>query len=617
MRFTVRPGCLMLALLGVLSAGLPARAAEPPIRVGVLAYRGGDHANAVWEPTVRYLAERFPQRGAEMVPLDLPGMDAAVAAGSVDFVLTNTGNYVELEARHGVTRIATLHSSRSGASGAAVGSALIVRAGREDIRSLADLKGKSVMAVDPDAFGGFQVAWGAMLTAGVDPYSDLKELRFSGFPVDRVAFAVRDGAVDAGVLRACVLEELAQEGHLDRAGFRVIAPRTEPGFGCALSTGLYPDWPLARLANTPEDLAKAVVVALFQMPDGHPAALAGGYEGWTVPMDYQPVHGLFRSLRIGPYEHLRDVTLLDLAREHWHWLALAALALLWWAVHSLRVEHLIKVRTAELRAANRELRREMAERRRAEDTARERQKEMDHVARLSILGEMASNIAHELNQPLGAIANYARGCTRRLEAGVGSAGEFAEASRAIAAQADRAGQIIARIRDFVRKRAVQLEPADVNGAVEAALQLCEGRARSGNIPVIRELAPGLPPVLADRVQIEQIVLNLVKNALDAMDDGADGAAREGRGVTVRTGLEADGRVEIAVADRGHGLSEDARARLFDPFFTTKPGGMGLGLSICRTIVESHGGHLWATDHPGGGTVVRFVLPAAEEKVDAG
>ncbi|MDQ2104944.1 sensor histidine kinase [Azospirillum isscasi] len=615
MRFTVRPVCLTLA--GMLALAVPAWAAEPPIRVGVLAYRGGDHANAVWEPTVRYLAERFPGRGAEMVPLDLPGMEAAVGAGSVDFVLTNTGNYVELEARHGVTRIATLHSSRAGASGAAVGSAVIARAGREDIRSLGDLKGKTVMAVDPDAFGGFQVAWGEMLKAGVDPYGDLKGLRFSGFPVDRIAFAVRDGEVDAGVLRACVLEELAQEGRLDPAQFHVVAPRAAPGFGCALSTGLYPDWPLARLASTPEDLAKAVVVALFQMPADHPAALAGGYEGWTVPMDYQPVHGLFRSLRIGPYEHLRDVTLLDLAREHWHWLALAALALLWWAAHSLRVEHLIKVRTAELRDANRELRREMAERRRAEDTARERQKEMDHVARLSILGEMASNIAHELNQPLGAIANYARGCTRRLEAGVGTAAEFAEASRAIAAQADRAGQIIARIRDFVRKRAARLEPADVNGAVEAALELCAGRARSANIPVTRALAAGLPPVLADRVQIEQVVLNLVKNALDAMEGVAGGAAGEGGGVTVRTGLDGEGRVEIAVADRGHGLSAEAGTRLFDPFFTTKPGGMGLGLSICRTIVESHGGHLWATDNPGGGAIVRFVLPAAaEEHADA-
>ncbi|MBP2293313.1 sensor histidine kinase [Azospirillum rugosum] len=599
------------ALVG-LWAGV-AFAVEPPIRVGVLAYRGGDHANAAWEPTVRYLAERFPGRGAEMVPLDLPGMDAAVQARSIDFVLTNTGNYVELEARHGVTRIATLHSSRAGESGAAIGSVLIVRADRTDIRAVSDLKGRTVMAVDPDAFGGFQVAWAAMLAAGVDPYQDLKELRFSGFPVDRVVFAVRDGGADAGVLRACVLEELAAEGRVDPSRFRVLDPRTAPGFDCALSTELYPDWPLARLASTPEELAKAVVVALFQMPGDHPAAKAGGYEGWTVPLDYQPVHALFRSLRIGPYRYLREVSLIDVAREHWYWLALAALALLWWAIHSLRVEHLIKVRTAELRAANRDLVHEMAERRRAEETARERQKEMDHVARLSILGEMASNLAHELNQPLGAIANYARGCTRRLEAGTVESDQLAGITRAIAEQAERAGEIIARIREFVRKRAARLEPMGLNDAVRTATCLCEGRARSGGIPITLTLADDLPPVLGDRVQIEQVVLNLVKNALDAMEERPRG--REG--VTVRTARDGAGRVEVAVTDRGHGLSDEARARLFDPFFTTKPGGMGLGLSICRTIVESHGGHLWATDNPEGGAVMRFVLPVATEEQRTG
>ena len=606
MRIMPRWKCLALAGAFVgLWAGA-AVAAEPPIRVGVLAYRGGDHANAAWEPTVRYLAERFPERGAEMVPLDLPGMEAAVQARTVDFVLTNTGNYVELEARHGVTRIATLRSSRAGESGAAIGSALIVRADRTDIRAIGDLKGRTVMAIDPDAFGGFQVAWGEMLKAGVDPYRDVKELRFSGFPVDRVAFAVRDGAVDVGVLRACVLEELAAEGRVDAGQFRVVAPRTAPGFDCALSTELYPDWPLARLASTPEELAKAVVVALFQMPADHPAARAGGYDGWTVPLDYQPVHALFRSLRIGPYRYLREVSLVDIAREHWEWLAVAALALLWWAIHSLRVEHLIKVRTAELRSANRELVREMAERRRAEETARERQTEMDHVARLSILGEMASNLAHELNQPLGAIANYARGCTRRLEMGTVEPAQLAEITRAIAEQAERAGRIIARIRNFVRKRASQLEPMDVNEAVRAATSLCEARARGDGVAVVTTLADDLPPVLADAVQIEQVVLNLVMNALDALE-GAQGGAPE---VTVRTGRDAEGRVEIAVADRGRGLTDEARSRLFDPFFTTKPGGMGLGLSICRTIVEAHGGHLWATDNPGGGAVMRFVLPAA-------
>ncbi|AWK89296.1 sensor protein (plasmid) [Azospirillum thermophilum] len=582
-----------------------AAAAEPPIRVGVLAYRGGDHANAVWEPTVRYLAERFPERGAVMLPLDLPGMDAAVRAGSVDFVLTNTGNYVELEARYGVTRIATLHGSRSAASGASVGSTLIVRADRGDLQALGDLKAKTVLAVDPDAFGGFQVAWGEMLRAGVDPYRDLKDLRFSGFPVDRVAFAVEEGTVDAGVLRACVLEELAAEGRLDPARFRVLGARRPAGFPCAVSTDLYPDWPLARLAATPEDLAKAVVVALFQMRDDHPAARAGGYEGWTVPLDYQPVHALFRELRIGPYRYLREVSLLDVAREHWEWLAAAALALLWWAVHSLRVEHLIKVRTAELREANRELLHEMAERHRAEETARERQKEMDHVARLSILGEMASSLAHELNQPLGAIANYARGCTRRLEAGAGRPEELAEATRAIAAQADRAAQIIARIRDFVRKRTVAVEPLALNEAVRGAVALCEGRARSDGVPLTLDLAEGLPPVMADRLQIEQVVLNLVKNALDAMEGRPAGG-----GVAVRTGRDAGGTVVLDVRDRGHGLSAEARDRLFTPFFTTKAAGMGLGLSICRSIVEAHGGHLQALENPGGGVTMRVSLPAA-------
>lgn len=597
-----------LALL-VSALAIGTAAAEPPIRVGVLAYRGGDHANAVWEPTVRYLAARLPGRGAVMVPLDLPGMDAAVRDHAVDFVLTNTGNYVELEARYGVTRIATLHSSRAGPSGAAIGSAIVVRADRNDLRTLGDLKGKTLLAVDPDAFGGFQVAWGELQKAGVDPFDDLRELRFSGFPLDRIAYAVRDGTVDAGVLRACVLEELAAEGKLDLARFRVLGARTVPGFGCALSTPLYPDWPLARLDTTPEDLAKAVVVALFQMAPDDPAALAGGYEGWTVPLDYQPVHELFRTLRIGPYQYLRDLSLVDVAREHWQWLVVAVLALLWWTAHALRVEHLVKVRTAELSRANRDLEYEMAERRRAEETARERQKEMDHVARLSILGEMASSIAHELNQPLGAIANYARGCTRRLEAGTGDPTQLAEATRAIAEQADRAGGIIGRIRDFVRKRSAPVGPLAVDDAIRAALTLCDARARDTGLRIETHLAADLPPVLADRVQIEQVVLNLVMNALDAMR-GAEAQAEAGAAVTVRSGLDNDGHVEITVTDHGHGLTDEARERLFTPFFTTKPNGMGLGLSICRSIVEAHGGHLRALENPTGGVTMRVILPAA-------
>ncbi len=600
---------VMASLIAACLAASVAYAGDPPIRVGVLAYRGGDHANAVWDPTIRYLAERFPDRGVEMVTLDLPGMDAAVKARSIDFVLTNTGNYVELEARHGITRIATLNSTRAGGASGSVGSAMIVRADQRDILDIRDVKGRTVAAVDPDAFGGFQVAWGEMLKAGIDPYRDLKTLTFSGYPVDKIAFAVRDRTVEVGVLGACVLEELAAEGRIDPAEFRVLAPKAVPGFGCALSTDLYPDWPLARLASTPEDLAKAVVVALFEMPADHPAAQEGGYYGWTVPLDYQPVHALFRSLRIGPYQYLRDGSLIDIAREHWEWLAAGAMALVWWAIHSLRVEHLIKLRTLELRTANGDLIREIAERRRAEDTARERQKEMDHVARLSILGEMASSLAHELNQPLGAIANYARGCTRRLEQGTGNPAEMAEITRAIAGQADRAGQMIANMRQFVRKQSTEQEPTDVNSAIRAAVSLSHAQAQTRQVPIVLDLGSDLPPVLADRVQIEQVVLNLIKNGLDAMQERPGGPATDGI-ITVRSCLKDGGRIEISVADRGHGIPDEVKERLFDPFFTTKLEGMGLGLSISRTIIERHGGHLWAADNPGGGAVMSFTLPLA-------
>jgi two-component system sensor histidine kinase TtrS len=159
----------------------------------------------------------------------------------------------------------------------------------------------------------------------------------------------------------------------------------------------------------------------------------------------------------------------------------------------------------------------------------------------------------------------------------------------------------------VRKRAPQIEPVDINDAVRAAAALCADRARSAGIAVTLDLADGLPRVAADAVQIEQVVLNLMKNGLDAME-----GCPPADGITVRTGPDDEGRVRVTVADRGHGLSVEARERLFDPFFTTKPDGMGLGLSICRTILESHGGHLWAADNPGGGVEMRFVLPAAQE-----
>ncbi|RAU20231.1 sensor histidine kinase [Paramagnetospirillum kuznetsovii] len=553
-------------------------AEAPSLRIGVLAFRGAEMAESEWEPTLAYLRGQLPQRHVVIVPLDLDGLTTAVKSGSLDFVITNPGHYVELEAAFGVTRIASLSGSASATTlPAMVGSAVVVRAERTDLNRLSDLRGSRLAAVSPEAFGGFRVVWRELAEIGIAPFSDTAGLQFTGFPMEAVAEAVAEGKADAGILRFCLLEQMEAEGRITPGLLRVLGGI--PSHGCLSSTRLYPDWPFARLAATPEALAKQVAIALLAMPEGD------GY-AWTVPADYQPVHDLFRALKIGPYAYLRHPSARQLLRDYWPWLVMALLGVVWWLVHVARVEYLVRRRTAELRSAHAE--------------ARLRREEMEHGARLALLGEMASSLAHEISQPLAAIANYASGCQRRLTSHTDPEG-VTEGVGLIAAQAERAAGIVKRIRAFARKRSPVPQNLDANGPLVEAVELFQTVAARHGVGVSLDLGQGLPPVLADRLRIEQVVLNLLQNAADAMSKS------EPRHIAVSSSAVAEG-VEIRVADTGPGLSPEARARLFEPFFTTKPDGLGLGLSLSRTMIEAQGGRLWAEDAPGGGAVFRFTLP---------
>ena len=234
----------------------------------------------------------------------------------------------------------------------------------------------------------------------------------------------------------------------------------------------------------------------------------------------------------------------------------------------------------------------------------ELQSELLHVSRLSAMGEMASALAHEVNQPLAAISNYMKG-SRRLLAGIRDpvAPKIEEAMDKASEQAIRAGQIIRRLRDFVARGELEKRPENLEKLIEDALALGLVAPRERNITVIRDLASDAC-VLADRVQIQQVLVNLVRNAAEAM------AESERRELTIRARDVSDGMVEIAVSDTGKGLPEGVREHLFRPFFTTKESGMGVGLSISRSIVEAHGGHLLAEPNASGGATFRFTLPSA-------
>jgi two-component system sensor histidine kinase DctS len=249
---------------------------------------------------------------------------------------------------------------------------------------------------------------------------------------------------------------------------------------------------------------------------------------------------------------------------------------------------------------------DVTEQKLAEDVSRKQQERLQLVSRLITVGEMASTLAHELNQPLASIVNFNMGCVRRIRSGSWNAPELLGALEQASAQAERAGQIIQRIRDMVAKREPSRIALDLNAVIRGLAHLVEMDAAKKGVRVLLDLAPGLPPVRADKVMIEQVMLNLVKNAIEAMEQ-TDPARRE---LAMSSALNGGHSVEVVLADRGVGIPQELCDGQFTPFFTTKRDGMGLGLSICRSIIEFHDGRLTATRNPHGGSTFRFTLPMA-------
>jgi two-component system sensor kinase FixL len=253
--------------------------------------------------------------------------------------------------------------------------------------------------------------------------------------------------------------------------------------------------------------------------------------------------------------------------------------------------------------------RDITERQGTERRLQELQGELLHSSRLSTMGQMASALAHELNQPLTAVINYAQASRRLLGSGAGADKLVPIIDKAVA-QATRAGQIIRRLRDFLEKGETERRLEDISKVVEEATALALVGVKDRGVRIHMAIGHDLPSVMMDKIQIQQVVLNLVRNAVEAMENS------ERRELEITTTLNHDQEIETAVIDTGAGLAPEVEAQLFSPFVSTKPKGMGLGLSICRTIVEAHGGRLTATARPTGGTMFCFTLPTAEVDDDA-
>ncbi len=251
--------------------------------------------------------------------------------------------------------------------------------------------------------------------------------------------------------------------------------------------------------------------------------------------------------------------------------------------------------------------RDITERKQSEDEIHQTRERLSQFGRLSTLGEMAASLAHELNQPLTAIATYTQACQRLIESGESDNEEILAALKKCNSQAQRAGEVIRRLRQFVKKRDLGRREVNCGDLIRDIAALAEVDARDNRIPMTIDVADGLPKIMVDAVQIQQVILNLIRNGIDAMM----GMDQYDKGISVSVSELKNDKIKIAVKDHGSGITKEAEEKIFQPFFTTKSSGMGLGLAICRSIIESHGGVLSFTKNPAG-TTFYFTLPVISE-----
>lgn len=592
----------VLALSISLFLSLPVLGApgdSEPVRIGVLAKRGPRRCLEKWVPTAEYLTTKIPGYSFTIRPFSHNAVCPAVGRGEVDFILANPSLYVELERLYGASRIATLKNMYLGRPYTVYAGVVFCRSDREDIHSLGDLEGKAFMAVEQWSFGGWQMAWRELKEHGIDPYRDFSSLRF-GSTHDTVVHAVRDGKADAGTVRADTLEQMASEGKIRLEELRVIAQRhgEEAVLPFPQSTRAYPEWPFVKMRGTSNELTQKLVIALMEMSPESPAAKAARCAGWTIPQNYQPVHECLRELRIGSYKDRGKVTLGDVVRRYWPWLAGIAVLLAAAAGVSAYVMQLNR-RLGHVVSG---YRKGLAERGRAEEALRESEQLRVASEKLAAIGRLAAGVAHEINNPLTGVLTFAH----LLKDKENMDDQDRQDLDLIVHETTRASEIVRGLLDFARERAAMKEPLDVNAVIHRTIQLLGNQKAFQHIIVKEDFEEYLPEVDGDMNQLQQVLVNLCLNACEAMPDGGT--------LTLKT-LAQDGEVLVKIIDTGHGIKEEHLDRIFEPFFTTKPvgTGTGLGLSVSYGIIQEHGGTMEVESEEGKGTTFHMALPQVASK----
>lgn len=600
--------------------------AAPPVTIGVLSFRPKEIAQAQWQPLEKYLASTVGGATFALRTYDYAALQEAVRLQQIDFVITQPAEYVRMSHQNGLASpLATLINLEQGKPVRVFGGTVVSLSSRGDINQLADLESKRIATSSKGSFGAYQVQAYTLRKAQVT----LGDIVETGLPQDRAVEALLRGEVDAAFVRSGMIETLAREGKLDLAQIKVVNRQAMAGYPFAVSTALFPEWPVIAMPHVREELAVRVAGALLSLPHGGAVATSMDIYGFTVPAEYEPVRSMMRELKVPPYDLQARVSLTEI----WHQYRLAIVAglctiaviaalglystALGFRLKELNrtLERRIADRTQELAVKNNNLTETL------EALAKTRD-ELIEAEKLAALGSLVAGVAHELNTPIGNGITVATALEEKVEVFRNSllngltrtnldnfVTDVASAGELLVRSLSRAGTLVTNFkqvavdRTSARKQIFLLHEL----IVDVALELKELIQKSGCSLRIDGVnndieIDGYPS------HLRQVLAALVTNGVDHAFIGRNPGV-----IKVRAALTGDGNVNIEVADDGVGIPAENLKKVFEPFFTTHlgRGTSGLGLYIVRNMVVGVlGGKISVASSVGHGSTFALSLSAA-------
>lgn len=523
-------------------------------------------------PTMAHLRKSFPQHTFKTKLLNLNELSRAIDGHEIQLFMSDSGFFAYEERRSHARDLATRSHPLSKSPSRTTSAAIIIRDDRTDLRTLSDLAGKSVAAASDNFSDGWLITQALLQKEGFNPNKFWGQTSFTAYSglnvLDRVL--LRD--VDVGILQSCELESiLSLRGFRPGSKLRVINPQPNGDLACLRSAELYPGIVFASLPGLEASLLKALKTAVLQQPLSH-----GGYD-WGVADSYESVNDVYRLLRVGPYEYLRELN-WDVFKERYLkyvWLLMGILVLGF--VHILRTRRLVRIRTQQLSDA-------LIRQEKLEKDARISRQRLSAVERAGVVSQMSALLAHEVMQPLTSLINFSSGLRTYVKQKFGSDTVVNHATDVIAEEAQRISDIVDRVRSYAKNQQAPREHVRVSQIVQDALHTFSHTTTAEGISV-RTQPQADPQVEVNRLEMELVLVNLMKNSAAAM------AASSQKSLRIVTGTTSDGKAFIEVIDTGAQINDETFRQLTLPITSIKEDGLGLGLSLCKSIAERHGGKL--------------------------